>query len=263
MPFVKLENINCYYEIRGKGKPLILIAGLGSDSQSWHPAITELCKHFKIITFDNRGCGQTKSDHQDFTISDLAEDTISLIDRLKINKPYILGHSMGGYIAQQIAIAQPKKIAKLILASISSFTSERNKFLFVNMVRSLQNGIKYKSFLREFFCWIFTPQYFKNRKNIDSTLRYLLEYPYPVTLPGFKQQVKALNSFSSSNKLDRLKTETSILYGKEDILVTRKEIEEFTAKLANAKLIVLDSAAHSIHVEAPKAFVKQIIDFLQ
>ncbi len=263
MPTIKINDIDCYYEIHGKGKPLVLIAGLGSDSQTWYPILAKLAKHFQMLIFDNRGVGKTKYREKKFTISTLAKDTLSLIDKLGIKRPHILGHSMGGYIAQEIAIAHPTKIDKLILASISAFTSERNKFLFNNMAHCLRDGVAYEIFLRAFFCWIFTPQYFNDKNNVDSAIKSLLEYPYPITFDGFKRQVEAINLFSSLNRINKLKTKTLILFGEKDILVTKKEIEELAAKMPNAEVASLKNAAHSIHTEKTEDFIKKIVGFLE
>ena len=136
MPTAKIKNIDCYYEIYGEGVPMLLIGGLASDSQSWQGVIDGLMKDFKIIVFDNRGVGRTKCPEGSFDVKTMAEDAVMLLDSLGIEKANILGHSMGGYIAQEIAIAHPGRVDKLILESTAAVTSERNKTLFTNLVRS-------------------------------------------------------------------------------------------------------------------------------
>jgi len=130
MPSVRINNIDCYYEIHGKGSPLILIAGLASDSQSWKPILGGLAEYFKVVIFDNRGIGRTQYPRDSFRISALALDTVCLLDALAIKKADILGHSMGGYIAQEIAIEYPERVNRLILASTCAATSRKNKSLF-------------------------------------------------------------------------------------------------------------------------------------
>ena len=263
MPTVKINNIDCYYEVHGKGKPLVLIAGLGSDSQSWQPALLEFAKHFKVIVFDNRGIGRTKYPQDNFDIRTMAQDTVSLIDELEVERCDILGHSLGGYIAQEVAINHPQKVNRLILASTSAFTCERNKFLFTNLLRLLEEGIEYELFLREFFFWIFTPRFFNNNTNVDSAIKYLLDYPYPITLEGFRKQAEVINEFRSLDRLDRVKAETLVIAGEKDILITPEEAKMLSEKIANVKLVFLENAAHSIHMEETENFVKCIVDFLQ
>ena len=260
MPTIKVNNIDCYYEIHGQGKPLLLIAGLGSDSQSWEPALTELTRHYKVIVFDNRGIGRTNYPNESFDISTLAKDSVGLMDELKINQANILGHSMGGYIAQEIALNYPQRVNKLILASTATITSERNKFLFTNLLRFLEEGISYELFLKEFLFWIFAPEFFTNKENFDSIMKYLLDYPYPITLEGFKKQTEAVNNFKS---LGRVEAETLIMAGKKDILITPEETENLATRINKAQLVFLKNAAHSIHIEETKNFIKHMVDFLK
>lgn len=98
-----INGTRYYYEIHGKGRPLLLIAGLASDSQSWQPVIEDLSRSFMVITPDNRGCGRTKPMDQSFSIKEAADDYAVLIDELALSSVDILGHSMGGFIALQIA----------------------------------------------------------------------------------------------------------------------------------------------------------------
>lgn len=262
MPIAKVNNIDCYYETHGKGKPLVLIAGLGSDSQSWQPVLAHLAEKFKLVVFDNRGIGRTRCLDDNFDIGVMAKDTVSLMDALGIESANILGHSMGGCIAQEIAITYPGRVDRLILAATSSFISERNKSLFNNLATSLEAGIRYELFLKEFFCWIFSPEFFDNKANLDSAIKYALDYPYPITPNGFRGQVEALNSFNSFDRLDRIKAETLIIVGIKDILITLDELGMLIKKIPVATPVFLEKAAHAIHMEAEHGFIKSIVDFL-
>ena len=152
MPIARINNIDCYYEIHGNGSPLVLIAGLASDSQSWQPVLGRLTKHFKVIIFDNRGIGRTRYPQESFQISTLAQDTVCLLEHLAIEKADILGHSMGGYIAQEIAIEYPQKVNRLILVSTRAASSLRTKSIFTEMLKILESGKNYDLFIRKFFC---------------------------------------------------------------------------------------------------------------
>lgn len=262
MPSVRINNIDCYYEIHGNGSPLVLIAGLASDSQSWQPAIEGLAGYFKVITFDNRGIGRTRYPQDSFQISTLALDTICLLDELAIEKADILGHSMGGYIAQEIAIQYPERVNKLILASTRAASSQKSKSVFGGLLKILENGKNYELFIREFFHLIFTPEYLSNKENIESAVRYAVNYLFPVTSAGFKLQLEALSSFSSLNRLSRIKAPTLIMTGKKDILIPAEDAQLLADKIPFAKILHLENAAHSFHVEQPDFFVRCVVEFL-
>ena len=118
MPKIQTNNIELYYETYGGGgKPLVLISGLGYSNWQWHKMVPLLAKHFQVITFDNRGVGQSDKPAGPYTAGMLARDTVGLLDALKIEKAIIAGHSMGGFIAQAIALDFPQRVEKLILCS--------------------------------------------------------------------------------------------------------------------------------------------------
>lgn len=96
MPNTVINGVDLYYEIHGKGMPLMLVAGLASDSQSWKPIIGDLSRHYLVITTDNRGVGRTKPQNIGISIQQIADDCIALIRHLGSSSVNLLGHSMGG-----------------------------------------------------------------------------------------------------------------------------------------------------------------------
>jgi len=117
MPMTTANRIELYYEIHGSGAPLILISGLGYSSWQWHKMVPFLAEHFKVITFDNRGAGQSDRPAGPYTAQMLAADTVGLLNELGIEKAVVMGHSMGGFVAQAIALDFPQAVEKLILCS--------------------------------------------------------------------------------------------------------------------------------------------------
>jgi len=115
MPEAKINAGQLYYQLQGEGEPLLLISGLGCDNSAWLPIIDELSKSFRIIIFDNRGAGQSIVPETPYSIRDMADDVGELLDYLSIHSTRVIGHSMGGYIAQEFAINYPERVEKLIL----------------------------------------------------------------------------------------------------------------------------------------------------
>jgi 3-oxoadipate enol-lactonase len=116
---VKVSGLNMYYEVHGEGRPLVLISGLGNDLSSWALQIPDLAKRYRVISFDNRGSGHTDAPDQPYSIRMMAEDTAGLMDALGIEKAHVLGISMGGYIAEELAMAWPGRVTGLVLATTS------------------------------------------------------------------------------------------------------------------------------------------------
>jgi pimeloyl-ACP methyl ester carboxylesterase len=121
MPKVKVNDIHMYYETKGEGYPLVMIYGFGGNLNAWDPRLVEgLSKHFKLILFDHRGAGRTDESDREYTIRLFADDTAGLMNALGISRANVLGISMGGMIAQELAINYPRNVSKLILCSTSS-----------------------------------------------------------------------------------------------------------------------------------------------
>ena len=120
MPTVRVGDINIYYEDHGKGEPLLLIEGWGTDLTCWQFQIPEFSTKYRVIAFDNRGAGRTDAPDQPYSFRMMADDAVGLLDALGIGKAHILGMSMGGCIAQEIAIEHPERTRSLILAATTA-----------------------------------------------------------------------------------------------------------------------------------------------
>lgn len=113
----QVNDIEIVYQITGQGHPLLLIAGVGYGKWFWHRVVPGLAEYFQVITFDNRGAGQTDKPDGPYTVPMMAADTAGLLDALGIRGAYVMGHSLGGFIAQELAVSRPNLVGKLILAA--------------------------------------------------------------------------------------------------------------------------------------------------
>lgn len=115
MPMAKVNGINVDYRVEGQGEPVIMIGGLNSNKGAWRYQTRVFKKYYRVITFDNRGAGKSDKPLGPYTIKMMAEDTIGLMDHLNVEKAHVLGYSLGGMIAQELAISYPKRVDKLVL----------------------------------------------------------------------------------------------------------------------------------------------------
>ncbi len=262
MSMVHINGIDLYYEDYGEGMPLVLIAGLASDSQSWQPIIEKLSLHYRVIVFDNRGIGRTKISSSKIYIHDIADDCIALIKYLDIHSVYLLGHSMGGFVALDCAIRYPQYISKLILAGTSALNSERNNTLFSDWSSYREKGMDLESWFRNIFFWILTQQFFNDKEVLNNALQFVIEYPYPQTEIAFSAQVDAIKEFNCSKSLALIRSETLVVYGREDLLFPPTDSSKVLQAIPNVRFSYIDHAAHSIHSEEAEKFITIIQDFL-
>ena len=121
MPKAKIGEVHIYYEEYGEGPPLLMILGLGQDTATWGFQISEFSKHFRLVLLDNRDSGRSSSCSETYTIETMAGDILGLMDHLGIERTHLLGTSMGGMIAQQVALTAPERVISLVLASTTSW----------------------------------------------------------------------------------------------------------------------------------------------
>ncbi len=262
MADIKLGNMKMYYEVCGKGEPLLLIAGLASDSSSWGGVIKDLSSNFTTVIFDNRGCGRSSTPEEPYTIEDMAGDCIKLLDGLKIERCHVLGHSMGGYIAQVLALQYPERVDRLVLESTSFVSSKRNNELYKGFLNELERGSSSEAVVRGWIPWLFSPKTISDTSFIESFVKAASEYPYPQTAKGFAGQINAIASFDGKNAAASIKPNTLVLEGGQDALITPQEVQALAKLIPASKYAALDGAGHALHIERPKEFVREVTGFI-
>jgi pimeloyl-ACP methyl ester carboxylesterase len=262
MPNIKINGIDLHYEMHGKGIPLMLIAGLGSDSQSWQPIIEQLSRYCLVIAPDNRGSGRTRPQDVGISIQQIADDCMKLAEHLGLSSVNLLGHSMGGFIAMELAIRRPDSINKLILAGTSAFNSKRNDSLFFDWTSWMESGMDTKLWFRNVFYWLFSARFFENEAAVNNALRYAIEYPYPQSAYAFRNQIEAIAGFDCSEHISGITIKTLVISGKEDLLFPPEVSARLAEAIPGAVFSVIENAAHSIHMEQPRAFTDCILEFL-
>jgi len=262
MPFVQLNDIILYYETYGNGPPLMLVAGLASDSQSWQPILPELANNYTVIVPDNRGVGRTEPQDIGLSMELMAGDCLALAQHLGLDKINLLGHSMGGQIAMEMAIRYPQSVDKLVLAATCSKNPERNNLLFNDWAVSLENGMDSRPWFRELFYWIFSRKFFENEIAVETAVEFAINYPWPQEAAGFRNQVEAIKSFDCTNKLSGIRSKTLVVSGEYDILIPPEISKAMAGEIPDAAFSIINDAAHSIHMEQGERFIDCVLRFL-
>ncbi len=263
MPYFKNSEANIYYELHGSGPIILMLAGMASDSKSWQFILPYMIKHYRLIVFDNRGCGRTETNGKSFDLKNLAKDAFGLLEYLKYDKVHVIGHSMGGMIAQEMALMQAEKIDKLVLASSSPKLSDKAKTILYDLYDKWLKGYDMADWFRIMFQWLFTKEALSNKKFMDAAIIFALAYPYPQTLESFKRQVDVITSFDAVDRIRQIMHTTLIMSGQEDILIPPEESKALLNIGGPTEFKLIEHAAHSIHAEQPEAFVKAVQEFLE
>jgi pimeloyl-ACP methyl ester carboxylesterase len=267
MPKTKVNDIKIYYETTGSGEPLVLISGLGYPLWQWHKMVPALAEHFQVITFDNRGVGQTDKPAGPYTAQMLAADTAGLLDRLGLEKAVIMGHSMGGYIAQAMALDFPEKVSKLILCS-TNFGGPRHvpvspEAFAILTDTTLDPLTRFRMGLKVSTApgWVDT--------NPDI-LKEWVEWraANPMDPAAYQAQVAVGLSLISEeaafeNKLPNISAPTLILFGAQDKVVPPENAELLAKQIRGSQIAIIPDAGHFFPIEVPEAAAQIVIDFIK
>ena len=262
MPKTFVNGMNLYYEVHGKGEPLVLIAGFSCDSSFWKTILSGLEKHFHVLIFDNRGVGQSSCPGYDYTAEDMAEDTLQLIHKLDFGKPHLIGHSLGGAIAQVIAHGHPEKVSKVILSNTLIKLNKVSEAQQIFMKHARRNNAAIELLSEAIIPWLFSNDFLAKSANVDRFVKLQVKNLYPQSCDSFEHQLKALLDFDSTTWYKNILTPTLVIGGEDDILCPH-DSKTLGHGIPKAKFINLPRLAHLPNVEKPAEYIKIVVDFLK
>ncbi len=262
MPIFGDGQNKIYYEIHGEGEPIVLIAGYTCDHLAFDALIEHLSNEYQLVLFDNRAVGQTKIPGGSFSIKDMANDTLHLIEELNLKKPALLGQSMGGAIAQTLAVYYPSNINKIILLnSVSHYN-----FVPVTALETLLNlrklGISFDILMNATLPWLFSSNYLAKVNQIDRLKKAALNIAYPQSLMDQERQFNALKSFDLRDRLQDILLPTLIVASEEDALISVNEVRQLAKSIKNSEFHIIPGG-HASTMEQPEKLSEVIIEFLQ
>jgi len=263
MPKRKVNGIEIYYETHGEGDLLVLIMGLRRNAEWWYRQIPALSKHFEVLVFDNRGAGRTDKPKMDYSIRLFADDTAGLMEALGIREAYILGVSMGGYIAQELALNYPNRVKRLILGctgpggekAVLASPKRLKKF-------TANEGLSPEEILKKDMDIYFSDEYIKeNQEKIKEFVEISLRYYQP--LDAFERQFAACLKHDTVNRLSRIDVPTLILSGDDDPLVPPENSKILNALIPRSESVFFPGKRHCFFIEEADQFNQMVTGFFQ
>jgi len=263
MPKMKINGIDIHYEIHGQGDPLVLIMGLRRNVEWWYRQIPSLSKHFKVIAFDNRGAGRSDKPEMEYSIRLFADDTAGLLEALDVQTAHVLGISMGGYIAQELAINFPEKVRTLILACTSCGGEHAVLMSPERMEKFTANeGLSPEEILRKDMDIYFSDGFIRENPNeIEDFINISLRFYQPPD--AFQLQFEACLAHDTADRLHRISAPTLIAAGDDDPLVPSENSHILKEIMQHAKLHFFPDCRHCFFIEEYKRFNQLAIDFLK
>lgn len=263
MPYVRVRDIRIYYQEAGEGDPLVLLMGWGGDHTAWGLQVPAFSPEFRCIAPDNRGAGQTDQPDIPYAIRMLADDTVGLLDALGVDRAHIAGLSMGGMIAQEIALNYPGRVLTLqlhaTLARVDSFVTAVGQ----SLLRA-RAAFGREEYVRALLPWLLSPSTYAERlETVEMIVRLLVDNPHPPSLAGLTRQAEACWAHDTLERLGRIRCPTLITVGAEDIFVPLRFSRILQERIPSAELLVIEGGGHGYLWEQASVFNDACLAFLK
>lgn len=253
MPHKQLNGVNLYYELAGEGEhTLVLIHGNVASARWWDHVYAPLAEQYRVLRVDLRGCGQSEAPGEGNTVPQYSADVRALLHDLGLSNVVVVGHSMGGAIAMDMAVNEPELLRAMVLLNSAPaegiVTPDERKPLIEMMIND-RNLMKMA--LAAVVPTAATGDFFEAL--VDDAM---------VAAPTMVSNYTSLGEADYREKLKGLQIPTLILYGTQDSLITLEMMERTRDAIPNAELITFEGIGHSPNVEAPNLFLNNLLQFV-
>ena len=270
MPYANANNISIYYEVHGdNGSPLLMIHGLGASKAGWPPPFIDLLsKHHRMIIFDNRGVGQSDKPISSYTMADFASDAVTVLDDLNIARAHVFGVSLGGAIAQHLALNHSTRVLSLILACTTSVWTSSPHFVapsqdVLTQLTRPSSGDRARDTREN---WnIFHPPAFiaSNRYWLEKRLAESLSITYPETSDHARRlQFEANSTHDVYGRLPQIVCPTLVQTGAEDVLVPPENSRILADRIPNTQLKEYSGYGHGFFDANAENVVQDMLAFI-
>lgn len=257
MPILNLDDIDLYYEVVGEGAPLLFVHGLGSSSRDWEKQVGFFANRYQVITFDVRGHGKTSKPPGPYSIPLFAEDTAKMLKALKVGPAHVVGISLGGMIAFQLAISQPEVVKSLVIVNSGPAFVVRTlkeqmqvwqRFLIVRLLGMRKMGEVLSERLfpeaeQEELRGVFVERWAENDRR------------------AYQEAMRAIVGWSVEDEIEGIRCSTLVIASEEDYTPVAEK-KAYVERMARAELVVIEDARHALPAERPEKFNAVLEAFL-
>jgi pimeloyl-ACP methyl ester carboxylesterase len=265
-------DVELYYEEQGSGDPLLLIMGLATDSTAWMLQRPAFAERYRTIVFDNRGVGRSSKPAGPYTIRQMADDAAGLLDVLGVESAHVVGVSMGGMIAQELALRHARRVRRLVLActfpepddEVVRGRAESLAQLGIGAEPNAQisfGAIDPMMIFQTLLPKVFSPAFLQTQL---PTLMQLFggALQWGISVEAIMAQVDAVMGHRTTDRLHTITAPTLVLTGDSDLLIPPANSDRIAAAIPNATLTKIAGGTHGFNFETPDVFNQTVLDFL-
>jgi pimeloyl-ACP methyl ester carboxylesterase len=274
MATAHVRDVDLYYEEHGIGDPLLCIMGFATDSTGWLLQVPAFAERYRTIVFDNRGVGRSDKPTTAYTIHEMADDAVGLLDQLGIARAHVLGVSMGGMIAQELVLRHPTRVRGLVLAATfpepDAATEEQRTVLFTQMggtitetgeMRIDVTAMNPLMFFQHLLPLVFNPSFIQTElPKLMQLFSGALQYGF--SFEAILGQLQAVMAHKATDRLAGIAAPTLVLTGDADRLISPANSQVLARTIPGAKLVTIAGGSHAFNIETPDLFNRAVLDFL-
>ena len=261
MGFATVNGVELHYLQAGEGSDVLLLCGLGDDVSAWSGQVEAFAAQHRVTVIDNRGVGRSSLPEGPISVRDLADDAAALCDALGITTAAVAGFSMGGAIAQELALARPDLVASLVICGSWCRTDR--------ILRETIRGVAWtagiaddaRAFLYAFTTLVYSPAVFEDGR-IDAFVEAALANPYPQETEAFQRTAEAILDHDTADRLAAIAVPTLVVVGEVDLLCPPRHSRAIAQRIPGARLVEIPEQAHQPFQEDPDGFNALVLDFL-
>ena len=257
---VSAGDVELWVERRGRGPDVLLIAGLGDPAEAWQAQFDGLADRYRVTAFDNRGAGRTPLPDGPLTPATMADDAAALVRALEVPSAHVAGFSMGGAIAQELALRHPELVRSLVLVSTYARADAlfRAQLAFWRWLPEVAPDER--AFYEAFFTWVYTP-----RAHADGSVSRIVDealaFPHQQSIEAFQAHVDACLAHDTVDRLSHIAAPTLVLSSELDVLLPPRVGRFVAAGIPGARFDVMPGEAHQPFQEVPDEFNARVDGF--
>jgi 3-oxoadipate enol-lactonase len=261
MPTTQVNGQTLYYEVHGDGEPLLCVMGLAADTLAWTLQVPAFSARHRTVVFDNRDVGQSSQAKAEYEIPDMADDALGLADALELDSFHLLGVSMGGAIAQEMALAAPERVRTLTLAVTYAAAGRWGRTL-SDVWGARVHRMSREERIDELLLLTLSEEFFENAEGVAFLRDLMLQNPHPQPPDAFARQLAASSRHDTRARLADLAMPTHVIGAERDILVPVWKSAEIAELIPDAQLTVIEACPHGLNVERAEEFNRAVLDFI-
>jgi pimeloyl-ACP methyl ester carboxylesterase len=259
---VNANGLELWVEQEGAGDDVLFISGLADEGACWIDQVGGLSDRYRVTTFDNRGVGRSSTPDGRFTIADFAADTAALLDGLEIERAHVVGSSMGGAIAQELALARPERVRSLVLNGTWCRGDRFLHEIFRNWMWSAEKADSIRDFLVTVNLWCFSPMIW-NEGVMDDWIAAAEASPHAQSVDAFCRSTEALIAHDSADRVGSITAQTLVTVGELDLVLPPRFSQELVERIPNARMVVIPDVGHQPFQEVPADYNTLLVNYWQ